>query len=248
MSKPIITSILFFATILIGGHLMAEQTSPTRSYSATAYSLDSDELLYVERHFERWQDGRLALRAVTYEDADGNLIAEKQVRYGDEAATPSFEMIDLRTGLVESAQVGQEQVELFSGLPADEADAKSVALPKTPVIDAGFDAFMRENFETIARGERLEFDFAVPAHGRFIRFQLEPQGELVFNGSKAIRVTMKPANVLLRLLVDPIDLTYSVEGRLLQFKGISNVVDREGDRYKARIVFDYAGAAPIPAS
>lgn len=222
---------------------MADLTTSTRSYSATAYSLDGEELLYVERHIEKWLDGKLSSREVTYEDADGELIAEKEVRYGADASIPSFEMTDFRTGLVESAQVGAQRVELFSGLATESEDSKLVTLPETAVIDAGFDAFMRNNFERILDDERLEFEFAVPAAQRFFRFRLQPRGRSTYGDREAVEITMKPANPLLRLLLDPISLTYDLEGRLLEFRGLSNVADPDGDRYKARIVFDYASTS-----
>lgn len=227
---------------------MADPYSSTRSYNASAYSLDDEKLLYVERHVEKLVDGRLAARDVTYEDAQGNLIAEKSVRYGSDLATPSFEMTDLRTGLVERAQVSSENVELFSGLVPKEDEAKTVELPESAVIDAGFDAFMRSNFSAVLEGERLDFEFAVPAAGRFFQFRLEPEGRLSYAGVEAIAVKMKPANLFLRLLVDPIELIYDLDGQLLEFRGLSNVADREGDRYKARIVFDYSGSASTSAT
>ncbi len=68
----------------------AQITMGDREYSASAYALESDELLYIERHVETWRRGRLAERSVTYEDAEGNLIAAKQVRYGADHVAPSF--------------------------------------------------------------------------------------------------------------------------------------------------------------
>lgn len=217
----------------------SDMNSFTRTYRASAYSLETDELVYVERHLETWREGRLAERAVTYENAEGDVIAEKDVRYGLPAAAPSFEMTDYRTGLVESALVRETNVDLFSGVPEEGDRPKTVALPQGAVVDAGFDAFMRENFKAIDAGEKLEFDFAVPSAGRFFRFELVPRGEVAYRGTEAILVLMKPASAFLRLLVDPIELVYDRGGRLLEFRGLSNVADGKGDRYKARIVFDY---------
>jgi hypothetical protein len=218
---------------------LAAAMETRRSYSASAYALERDEMLYVERHVETWRSGRLAEREVRYEDPAGRLIAEKIVRYGESLEAPSFEMTDFRIGLREGAEVGSEEVVLFSG-SADERDRpRKVTRPEVAVVDAGFDAFMRENFPEVLAGKRIEFDFAVPAARRFFRFQLVPKGEVSYGGEKALLVKMRPASALLRLAVDPIELVYSTEGRLLEFRGLANVCDHEGDRYKARIVFNY---------
>lgn len=246
MTTRITATLTAFLSLLATGAIRGEMDmkNGTRAYSASAYSLETDELIYVERHLERWRDGRLAEREVTYEDAEGELIAEKEVRYGTMPAAPSFEMTDYRTGLVERADVGAENVNLYSGVPDQDVQPKRVALPEQAVIDAGFDAFMREKFPEIAEGRTLDFEFAVPSAGRFFEFRLVPEGEVEFRNEPAIRVTMKPANLFLRLLVDPIELLYDRDGRLLQFRGLSNVADADGDRYKARIVFDYPADLP----
>ncbi len=76
---------------------------------------------------------------------------------------------------------------------------------------------------------------------------LFPRGEVTYRGAKAFLVEMRPASALLRLLVDPIELIYSPQGRLLEFRGLANVLDEEGDRYEARIVFDYPSSGPSAA-
>jgi hypothetical protein len=208
--------------------------------------LDGGDLLYVERHVETVREGRLAEREVRYEDPRGQLIAEKLVRYGESPLAPSFAMTDFRIGLRESAEVDSGEVVLFSGPVEERYRGRSVKRPQVPVIDAGFDAFMRENFPEVAEGRNLEFDFAVPAARRFFRFRLVPQGRVEYQGEEALSVKMKPASRLLRLLVDPIDLVYGLDGRLLEFRGLSNVCDEEGDRYKVRIVFDYSDEEKPP--
>jgi hypothetical protein len=245
MSLTVVFSVLFLASAS-----MAWATFESRvSYSANAFSLDGGELLYVERHVEIQREGRLAEREVRYEDASGKLIAEKLVRYGESALTPTFKMIDFRLGLREGAEVESGEVVLFSG-PLEEPDrGRRVKRPRVAVIDAGFDAFVRDNFSEVVRGRSMVFDFAVPAVGRFLKFQLVPHGRVEHQGEEALSVTMRPANRLLRLLVDPIDLVYGLDGRLLEFRGLSNVWDEDGDRYLARIAFDYPDeTAPSKAS
>lgn len=211
-----------------------------RSYSATAYSLDGGEALYVERHVETLRDGRLAEREVRYIEPDGDLIAEKVVRYGRDVEAPSFEMVDVRRGVREGADVRADEVALYSGDAADAPRRKVLDKPETAVVDAGFDAFMRENFPSIKAGDALEFEFAVPAMRRFVRFEVLSDGRVSYDGEPALAVRMRPAMALLRLLVDPIELTYSLDGRLLEFRGMANVLDPQGERYEARIVFDYS--------
>jgi hypothetical protein len=151
-------------------------------------------------------------------------------------------MTDYRIGFVEGAEVSSTSVSLFSrplAAGGRRTKSRTVRIPEVAVIDAGFDAFMRDNFSRVVAGEKIEFHFAVPGLRRFFKFQLDPSGETLHRGELAYMVKMKPASALLRIAVDPIELVYSKGGRLLEFRGLSNICDEQGDRYKARIVFEY---------
>ncbi len=232
------THVLSAALLAVAGPLTAA-TEARRSYSASAYSLQGDELLYVERHVELWREGRLAERQVRYLDPAGELIAEKSVRYGEAPAAPSFEMTDYRLGLREGAEVDAGEIVLFSGPTDVPLRPRTFEKPPGAVVDAGFDVFLRDNFEAVKAGEKVEFEFAVPAARRFFRFQLVPEGEVTYRDEPAFLVKMRPASKLLRLAMDPIELVYSPDGRLLEFRGMANVCDEDGLRYRARIAFDY---------
>jgi len=230
--------------VLLATVSTASATETRVSYTASAFALEEDRLLYVEKHVETWQEGRLTGREVRYEDPAGELIAEKRVRYEESPEVPSFEMTDFRIGLREGAEVEAGNVVLFSGPSEERVRRRKVQRPRIAVVDAGFDAFMRDNFDAVVAGDKVEFEFAVPALRRFFRFELVPQGDVSYQGERALRVEMRPASPILRLLVDPIDLTYSPDGRLLEFRGLANVCDEKGDRYEARIVFDYSPSSP----
>lgn len=239
-----IKTVSIFCSLLLATVLEGSASESRVTYSASAFALEGERLLYVEKHIEKWQEGRLAEREVRYEDPAGELIAEKLVRYEESLQVPSFEMTDFRIGLREGAEVDAGNVILFSGPIAKRLRRRRVGRPRVAVVDAGFDAFMRDNFDAVVSGDRVEFDFAVPALRRFISFELVPQGGVSYRGEEAFLVEMRPASALLRLLVDPIDLTYSADGRLLEFRGLANVCDEKGDRYEARIVFDYTPTSP----
>ena len=204
----------------------------------TASSLEDDRVLYRERRVESWRDGALVSARVEYSTPEGEIFATKTIRFDSGATTPEFTFVDYREEFREGAVTGAGTVELFSGA-VDELERRRAELPEAPVIDAGFDNLIRREFDRLVSGERLTFDFAVPAEQRFFRFQVEKTGETAFDGRLAVELRMRPANPLLRLLVDPIRLVYDNRRRLREFAGISDIRDDEGNRYLARIVFEY---------
>lgn len=213
----------------------------------TAYTPNGTEVLYRERRVEEWRDGRPVASEVRYETPDGEVFAEKKIFFTEDPTAPRFQLVDTRFPFREGAIPGAQSVELFSG-EGEGIDSRRIELPKEAVIDAGFHALIRRDFERLAAGERLEFDFAVPAEQRFVRFQLEKTGETTFRGRPAVELRMRPANPFLRLLVDPIRVVYSRDRRLLEFRGISDILDDDGERLRARIVFDYPRASGLAAS
>lgn len=209
-----------------------------RSSIGTAYSLEGERVLYRELRTERWQDGTLVACEVDYLTPDGELFAEKSLRFEGDGMTPEFTFVDHREEFREGSRQLVGAVELFSGF-GGEIERRRTSLPETAVIDAGFDRFIQNGLDRLASGERLEFDFAVPAQGRFVRFQVEKIGTTDYDGRPALALRMRPANLLIRLLVDPIRLVYGSDGRLREFAGISDIRDAEGKRHLARIVFEY---------
>ncbi len=217
----------------------AEPVPGPSAYSARAYCVESGRLLYTEHHTEVWEGSRLVGQRVRYRAPGGGLLAEKEIDYTDGVLAPSFELVDRRDGYREGARQRGDEIELFSGRKAKAFKSKVSEAPPNAVLDAGFHRFVQQNLAALQQGERLTFAFGVPAEGRFFRFRVEKTEELEVGGEKAMGLQMEPANRFLRLLVSPIRLTYSLDGRLLEFEGISNINDERGKSYSARIVFDY---------
>jgi len=212
-------------------------------YFARAYALPDGELVYLEQHAEERLEGRIVGQRVRYVDPEGVLIASKEIDFSaSDKTAPSFELVDVRLGYREGASRSAEGLELFSG---GERVKRSTVDPRPgSVIDAGFHYFVREKLPGLLRGDSYEFDFAVPSLGRYVRFEVErtvdrESRETVDPASDRVRLAMRPASAWVRWLVDPIYLTYSTNGRLLEFEGLSNMKDSAGKTYAARIVFEY---------
>ena len=177
---------------------------------------------------------------VEYRSADGETFAEKELSFENGLFAPSFRMVDRRDGFEEGASWGEGGLRLFASRDGERKDKWIASPPPGAVIDAGFHRFMQAWLPELEAGRRGEFSFAVPAYGRFFRFRVS----LVERLDDGLRLEMKPINALLRLLVDPIELVYDRQGRLLEFTGVTNIPDESGERHLARIVFTYPETIP----
>jgi hypothetical protein len=215
---------------------MAGASEP-RQYVARAYSLETGEVLYTEHHRELWDDGRLVGGLVEYRDAAGQTFARKELSFERSLFAPSFRMVDERDDFEEGADWSSEGLRLFALREGDEREKLIAEPPAEAVIDAGFHRFMQALLPELVAGNDGEFRFAVPSFGRFIKFRVTMIERSDSGGW--VRLRMTPASAFLRLLTDPIDLVYSLDGRLLEFEGVTNIPDEAGERHLARIVFDY---------
>ncbi|MGB5326438.1 MAG: hypothetical protein WBN40_13590 [Pseudomonadales bacterium] len=158
-----------------------------------------------------------------------------------------------------AAKVVNEDASPTLDFPGHEllVDAESV-LPDSAelVIDAGFDAFVRGQWNRLQQGQRLQFDFAVPARGRTVRLNIEQvalsycERSEQFEGTFTQALPATQARVcfkldargwLAQMLLKPIYLTYANESRqLLAYAGLSNIKNNSGEALNVYIRYRYA--------
>ncbi|MEQ3692299.1 MAG: hypothetical protein ABNH16_16340 [Thalassolituus sp.] len=223
-------------------------------YSGTAYSLDNDQILYREDHTLTMKDGQPIKRTTLYYDADNQLFAEKNNRYrsqfnnsdsnnsgsnntgSDNSATPDFMLTDDRYGYSESMEQDGKRWRVEYKEP-EESGNKILSKPDyTPVIDAGFDEFVRAHWNDLMEGDTVNFSFAVPSRLEWIDFRLIPLAQK--DGTLTVEMRLKSRWIA--WLLDPVFLTYDIKSkRLLTYRGLTNIRTMNGDGIKAEIRYTY---------
>ena len=133
------------------------------AYAGTATALRDSAFLYGERHVLRLRGGRITDRVVLYTCKDGSAFARKTVAYV-EAFAPDFTLEDASNGMREGIRSGADGREMF--FRGDRAAAeKTGALPQSPVLvaDAGFDEYVRANWQSLLAGNPAGMDFVIPS-------------------------------------------------------------------------------------
>jgi hypothetical protein len=223
-------------------------------YSGTAYSLDDDQILYREDHTLTMKDGQPIERTTLYYDADNQLFAEKNNRYrsqfnnpdsnnadsnnadSDNPATPDFMLTDDRYGYSESMEQDGKRWRVEYKEPKESGN-KILSKPDyTPVIDAGFDEFVRAHWNDLMKGDTVNFSFAVPSRLEWIDFRLIPLAQK--DGTLTVEMRLKSRWIA--WLLDPVFLTYDIKSkRLLTYRGLTNIRTIDGDGIKAEIRYTY---------
>lgn len=215
-------------------------------YVGIATTLDGANELYREHHHvERDADGR-GTRVVVYACPDGRPYARKVVRYTDWAGAPDFEMIDARDGWRERVETdGVARLVSVREREGGRERSARLEVPDALVIDAGFDDFVRGQWDRLASGERVDFVFLVPSRLDVMRFKVRRVGETTIDGEPAM-VFRLGLGAWYSFLLPHIDVSYRIASRrLARFEGLTNQRTPGGGHVPARIEFPAEARRPL---
>ncbi|MET0549751.1 MAG: hypothetical protein ABW002_10825 [Xanthomonas sp.] len=197
-------------------------------YEGIAYAADGKQVLYRESHWVREDGARLVL----YQCADGAAFARKRV--DDGSAAPDFELVDARSGYREGVRRSGGGREMFS--QAKGQAERRAPLPRSDqaqVIDAGFDAYLRQRWDSLGSGGPQRIAFVLPSALRTLDFRIAPGPA----DAEVQRYTLSLAAWYGTLLPD-LSVAYArKDKRLLEFRGVGNIRDAHGRYPNVRIDF-----------
>lgn len=230
--NPILKSIAAIA-LLAALHATSAQAIVQRE-QAFASALRDGTALYREEHLVRFADGNPDERLVLYRCIDGAAFARKRVRYGDDPAAPSFQLEDARSGYREGAERTRDGLRVAWTAPG--AAEEAALLPPGPLVaDAGFDEWIRAEWEALTGGRSRSMRFVVPSRLRAYRFEVSP----VDAGNPELRAFRLRLGSWLGWLLPSIEVAYNAQTRrLVRFEGLSNLRDDAGNsQLEVRIEF-----------
>ncbi len=208
---------------------------------------DTGRLLYEEHHLVRFGAGQPSERLVTYRCADGRAFARKQVDYADPPFAPQFRLDDARLGYQEGFDRGEAFVRR-GATAAEKRDA--IRAGAALVVDAGFDEFVRANWDALQAGDSLAIEFLVPSRLTSYKFKLRKVRTDTLYGEPTSIFELAAAG-LLGWFADPLEAGYrDSDRRLMHFKGLTNIRKTLDDNFEAQIRFppEREAAAPDEAA
>lgn len=222
--------------------LIATPTSvePIRGvvFQGEAHSIDGSRLLYEEHHYVRTEGDTPLERIVLYRCPNGESFARKTIHYGEPRHAPQFRMDDVRFDYVEGFERGHVSAEAFVQRPGDDAlRRQAVAAGESLVVDAGFDEFIRANWQALQEGKPVPLRFLVPSRLAAYGFKLRKVGDDTLYG-EPVSIYRLALSGVFGWFVDAIDVYYSDrERRLLRFVGLTNVRETAQSNLTARVDF-----------
>jgi hypothetical protein len=206
-------------------------------YTGTAYAKDSGAVVYREEHW-LYSDNGTDKRLVLYRCPSGQAFARKLMQATGSASAPDFDYVDGRDGYREGVREEKGQREVFvqknrqSSLKSEPLPAKDGA-----VIDAGFDAYVREHWAGLAGKQGMQVPFLVPSRFTYMNLRIDGASDSQ-SGGESVRHMRMSLDAWYGFAAPSIELTYTDgDHRLRRFEGISNVHDAQGRNQTVRIEF-----------
>lgn len=230
----------------VSTYAMAQANEVT--FSGHAYSLEGDQLLYVEYHsIESDPDHNRTSSTVRYHHPDGSVFAHKQLTYDESGFFPDFKFLDDRNASVLQVKKIEDQITIQQGAQTKpNSESLDAAKQGVMIADAGFDVFMVKNWSELVSGKAMKVEFLAPTRNMFVTFDIQR----TFINDTTIGFNLAPNNFFISLLVDPIKLEYDLKsGRILSYKGLTNIEkgmqgNMTGENYVAHIRYEYPEQGP----
>lgn len=238
MSSAILNSLCLagVGVLLSSAAIAAESQTPSSAFGQ-AYSLESGELLYTEQH----QKLPNRQHSVVYSEPSGDVFARKQIDFSKSLIRPSFQQLNQRNG--EDIQVTQ-QADNFLIRYRESADSKEetevIGDKANMVIDAGFDAFVRQYWQPLMTGKAMDIEYLVPSKQTTFSFRFQKASCLADTPANAVCFTLSPVSWLVKMAVDPIVVAYDKQQKqLLRFTGRANISNAKGKYQSVDIRYQY---------
>ncbi|MGN6228421.1 MAG: hypothetical protein ACTHNM_13385 [Dyella sp.] len=236
-------------TLLLAGTGLAAAQTPTpdagiRQLEGTAYATGDGHVMYRESHW-LFDDAQGPARLVLYRCPDGRAFARKALHDDGYAQAPDFELVDGRTGYREGVRrVGDQRVVFVRANTTAAERSKPLDTTPLPVIDAGFDAYIRSHWDRLGRGDSDTVPFVIPSRLGTLKFSVKRVDDAVVEGRPARQYRLSLASWI-GFALPHIDVAYDARSRsLLRFVGLANVHASNGDNVRARIEFNPADERP----
>ncbi len=211
-----------------------------------AFDQNSNKLLYSETHCVS-QDA--LTREVLYRNTKEQLIAYKVLRYDSGPMTPSLEQRNLYSNAIVAIEWQRGTILVTAGENIADGKTRSVSLlprAESPVvIDAGFDALVTGNWDSLLDGVGKRFQFPVAALEAIMELRIE-SAPCSYDTQTDQCFTLEVDNWLISMVVDATELGYNSQSRrLTRFRGVSNISDGSGTSLVVDIHYRYQDLAAL---
>lgn len=211
-----------------------------KTYTSEARNLENNKAIYTEFHKEEYSEGKIETSITKYNDLNNNLISERIMEFGEDLIKPDFILKDYKSGYIEGAEVvGSNLIRVFTRTDSSsEMEEKFLTVEEPYVIDGGLTYFFIKHWDSLIKGETVEFNFITPSKLDYFSFRVYKDSLTTVGEREGMQLKLEPSSFIIRAFVDSIIIVYALDNKeILYYKGISNINDENGKSYS--VIIDY---------
>ncbi len=195
----------------------------------------SGALCYTEKHTISSSDGKTIGSLTEYKGPDGAVIATMRSDYSRSVAMPTYIFEDLRRNYREGLRLqGGEYVIFHQGGNAPE---KTGRLENQSGVFScqGWHYFLVNNLDLLEKDE-IVLNLILPSELRPFPFIVTRLG----SDDSRVSAELRLRHWLFRYFAPKLSLIYDKKNRrLMEFQGVSNILNTNGDTQEVRILYTY---------
>jgi hypothetical protein len=227
LSTVIVTSLLMVSS---GASLAAE-----REVHWGEARNEQGELVYKEKHSVTREGGRVITSLTEYFSPTGELLATMESDYSRNLSMPTYVFEDLRRGYREGLRDENGEYIIFNKTKDGDEEAEAVTDTEDVFSCQGWHYYLVNNLAALER-ENVELNLILPSELKAFPFEIQR----VRSQGDRVEAVLKLNHWLFRYFAPTLQLVYdSKSKKLVEYRGISNILDSEGKRQDVRIVYRY---------
>lgn len=194
-------------------------------------------LIYTEKHYPKTAlNGLYDSLQTDYLDQENKKFASIQSNFNKDRFVPDSYFEDYRFGTKEEISYNPStSVVTVKNESKTSKDTGSFKIVKNSVAGQGFHNFIIKHFSELLQNKK-KISIIVPHKKDFYHFVIEKEQQ----ESDVVYFKISPENFILKQLVTPIKLEYSISKKqLLRFYGLSNLEDNRGKSQIVDIRYEY---------
>ena len=196
---------------------------------------EQGELVYREKHSVTREGGQVMTSLTEYFSPAGQLIATMESDYSRNLSMPTYVFEDLRRGYREGLRQEDGEYIIFKKTKDGEEETAAITNTEDVFSCQGWHYYLVNNLAVLER-ENVELNLILPSELKAFPFEIQR----VRSEGDRVEAVLKLNHWLFRYFAPTLQLVYDSKSRkLVEYRGISNLLDSEENRQDVRIVYEY---------
>ena len=196
------------------------------------------KVVYIEQHEALFRDGEVVTSKTTYTSPDGKPEATLTSDFKNSIPNADHEFHDLRDNRRYGVRWNDGKAVMWDKEEGEkertEKIGKDFADGKLVIGGQGLHYYMRTRLAEFAKKDTA-IAILIPGKLDWYSFLVTPAG--VDNGLK--KFVIKAQSAFLRLFAPQLEVWYADDGKLMRYRGLSNLPDAKGGNQQVEIKYEY---------